>query len=272
MRDDISKLPPMERLLAVMARLRDPDGGCPWDLAQDFTSIAPYAIEEAYEVADAVSMGDMAHLCDELGDLLLQVVFHAQMASEQQAFDFGSVAAAISDKMIRRHPHVFALDKISNATAQTIAWEEQKALERAQSARDEGRRDSALDGVAGALPALTRALKLQKRAARVGFDWPDVAPVLDKINEEMAELQAEMATDNGPGMADELGDLIFSMVNLARHLEIDPEAALRAANAKFEGRFRYLERALAVRGHSPKELDIEALEVVWSEAKKLEVS
>jgi len=217
-------------------------------------------------------MGDMAHLCDELGDLLLQVVFHAQMASEQQAFDFGSVAAAISDKMIRRHPHVFALDKISNATAQTIAWEEQKALERAQSARDEGRRDSALDGVAGALPALTRALKLQKRAARVGFDWPDVAPVLDKINEEMAELQAEMATDNGPGMADELGDLIFSMVNLARHLEIDPEAALRAANAKFEGRFRYLERALAVRGHSPKELDIEALEVVWSEAKKLEVS
>jgi len=255
-----------------MARLRDPDGGCPWDLAQDFTSIAPYTIEEAYEVADAVSMGDMAHLRDELGDLLLQVVFHAQMASEQQAFDFGSVAAAISDKMIRRHPHVFALDQIPNATAQTIAWEKQKALERAQAARDEGRRDSALDGVASALPALTRALKLQKRAARVGFDWPDVAPVLDKINEEMAELQAEMATDNGPGMADELGDLIFSMVNLARHLEIDPEAALRAANAKFEGRFRYLERALAVRGHSPKELDIEALEVVWSEAKKLEVS
>jgi ATP diphosphatase len=270
MNKDISKLPPMERLLAVMARMRDPDGGCPWDLAQDFASIAPYTIEEAYEVADAVATGDMAHLRDELGDLLLQVVFHAQMASEQEAFDFGSVAEAISDKMIKRHPHVFDLGLIHNPTGQTIAWEEQKALERTQAARDEGRPDSALDGVAGALPALTRALKLQKRAARVGFDWPDVAPVLDKINEEMAELQAEMATDNRPGMADELGDLIFSMVNLARHLEIDPEAALRAANTKFEGRFRHLEGALAARGRNPKELDIKALEAAWREAKKQE--
>ena len=260
----------MERLLAIMSRLRDPEGGCPWDLEQDFASIAPYTIEEAYEVADAIAQGDMLNLRGELGDLLLQVVFHSQMAAEQDAFDFDAVATAISDKMIKRHPHVFGMEQFRNAATQTIAWEEQKAIERAQLAAAEGRGESALDGVASALPALTRALKLQKRAARVGFDWPDVAPVLDKINEEMAELRVEMDADNAPGMADELGDLIFSMVNLARHLDIDPEAALRAASNKFEGRFRYLEGALAARGTTPSALDIGQLEDAWVDAKTRE--
>ncbi|MDP7548098.1 MAG: nucleoside triphosphate pyrophosphohydrolase [Alphaproteobacteria bacterium] len=268
MSNDINDLPPMDRLLAIMARLRDPDGGCPWDLEQDFASIAPYTIEEAYEVADAIAKGDLLHLRDELGDLLLQVVFHAQMAAEQDAFDFAAVAAAISDKMIKRHPHVFGVAHFRNTEAQTIAWEEQKAIERAQIAAADGRPESALDGVASALPALTRALKLQKRAARVGFDWPDAAPVLDKIAEETAELRAEMEADSASGMADELGDLIFSMVNLARHLKIDPEAALRAANEKFAGRFRHLEGALAAQGIKPAELDIEQLEEAWIIAKK----
>ena len=259
---------PMQRLLTIMARLRDPDGGCPWDLAQDFASIAPYTIEEAYEVADAIEHGDMTHLRDELGDLLLQVVFHAQMASEQDDFTFQDVAAAISDKMIKRHPHVFGTEQLHSKEAQTVAWEEQKATERAATARAEGRRDSALDGVATALPALTRALKLQKRAARVGFDWPETAPVLDKIEEEIAELRAEMDADDAAGMADELGDLIFSMVNLARHLKIDPEAALRAANSKFEGRFRALEASLTAQGRTPSDLDIEALESAWIDAKQ----
>ncbi|MDA1099719.1 MAG: nucleoside triphosphate pyrophosphohydrolase [Proteobacteria bacterium] len=270
MTEEILNLPPMARLLAIMARLRDPNGGCPWDLAQDFTSIAPYTIEEAYEVADAIANGDMTDLRDELGDLLLQVVFHAQMASERDAFNFEAVATAISDKMIKRHPHVFGLDHFRSAEAQTIAWEEQKAIERARLAAAEKRPDSALDGVAGALPALTRALKLQKRAARVGFDWPDVAPVLDKIAEEMAELQAEIDAADVPGMADELGDLLFTMVNLARHLKIEPEAALRAASNKFERRFRYLEGTLAARGIKPAELDIKQLEEIWLNAKQQE--
>lgn len=267
MSDKKSELPPLQRLLAIMAQLRDPDGGCPWDLEQNFTSIAPYTIEEAYEVADAVAKGDMLHLRDELGDLLLQVVFHAQMAAEQDAFDFDAVATAISDKMVKRHPHVFGLDHFRSSEAQTIAWEEQKANERAQLAAAEGRHGSALDGVAGALPALTRALKLQKRAARVGFDWPEIAPVWDKIREEMAELQAEIEADHAPGVADELGDLLFTMVNLARHLKIDPEAAVRAANTKFEGRFRQLEGALAAQGIDPSELDIKQLEQAWTTAK-----
>ena len=189
MSKDLETLPPMDKLLAIMARLRDPDDGCPWDLAQDFASIAPYTIEEAYEVADAIEKNDLNHLRDELGDLLLQVVFHAQMASEQDAFDFNAVADAISDKMIKRHPHIFDTSQYRNAKTQTIAWEEQKAIERAELAAKESRAVSALDGVASALPALTRALKLQKRAARIGFDWPDAAPVMDKIREETAELQ-----------------------------------------------------------------------------------
>ncbi len=268
MSDNYSDLPPIARLLEIMARLRDPNSGCPWDLEQTFISIAPYTIEEAYEVADAAAKGDMQHLRDELGDLLLQVVFHAQMAAEQDAFDFDAVATAISDKMVKRHPHVFGLDPIHSSEAQTVAWEEQKAIERSQLAAAEGRQVSALDGVASALPALTRALKLQKRAARVGFDWPEIAPVLDKIMEELAELRAEMEADHAPGMADELGDLIFSVVNLARHLKIDPEAAVKAANNKFEGRFRHLESALAAQGIDPSELGIEQLEQAWETAKQ----
>lgn len=267
MSKDLESLPPMDKLLAIMARLRDPDDGCPWDLAQDFASIAPYTIEEAYEVADAIEKNDLNHLRDELGDLLLQVVFHAQMASEQDAFDFNAVADAISDKMIKRHPHIFDTSQYRNAKTQTIAWEEQKAIERAELAAKESRAVSALDGVASALPALTRALKLQKRAARVGFDWPDTAPVLAKIDEEIAELTAEMDAGNAPAMAEEMGDLLFSVVNLARHLDIDPEAALRAGNDKFERRFRSLEADLSDQGLDPKEFDIERLEDAWTKAK-----
>ena len=268
-------LPAIAQLLTIMAKLRDPINGCPWDQAQDFASIAPYTIEEAYEVADAIAHlddepGAMTHLRDELGDLLLQVVFHAQMAAELDAFDFAAVAQAISDKMIKRHPHVFGAEEFRDATAQTIAWEEQKAIERAELAATEGRAQSALDGVASALPALTRALKLQKRAARVGFDWPDTAPVLAKIDEEIAELTAEMDAGNAPAMAEEMGDLLFSVVNLARHLDIDPEAALRAGNDKFERRFRSLEADLSDQGLDPKELDIERLEDAWTKAKNTE--
>ena len=265
-------LPAIAQLLTIMAKLRDPINGCPWDQAQDFASIAPYTIEEAYEVADAIAHlddepGAMTHLRDELGDLLLQVVFHAQMAAELDAFDFAAVAQAISDKMIKRHPHVFGAEEFRDATAQTIAWEEQKAIEREELAATEGRAQSALDGVASALPALTRALKLQKRAARVGFDWPDTAPVLAKIDEEIAELTAEMDAGNAPAMAEEMGDLLFSVVNLARHLDIDPEAALRAGNDKFERRFRSLEADLSDQGLDPKEFDIERLEDAWTKAK-----
>ncbi len=270
MKDDLSNLPPMERLLTVMARLRDPNGGCPWDLEQDFATIAPYTIEEAYEVADAIAKGDMDHLRDELGDLLLQVVFHAQMASEQDAFDFAAVAGAISDKMIKRHPHVFGDADIRGAAAQTLAWEEQKAQERAEAAKGRHVALSALDGIATALPALTRAFKLQKRAARIGFDWPEAAPVLDKISEEMAELRAEMANGDAHAMAEEMGDLLFSVVNLARHLGIDPETALRGGNEKFERRFRRLETDLAQQGRDAAKMDIEALEAAWQTVKKEE--
>ena len=258
---------PMSRLLTIMAQLRDPVRGCPWDQKQNFASIAPYAIEEAYEVADAIAKGDMTSLRDELGDLLLQVVFQAQMAAEIGEFDFEDVAGAISDKMIKRHPHVFGGDDITDAAAQTLAWEAQKATERAQLAAEEGRRPSALDGVANALPALTRALKLQNRAARVGFDWPEAAPVIAKIAEETAELQAEMTAGDSAAMAEEMGDLLFSVVNLARHLKLDPEAALRAGNDKFERRFRKLEELLDEQGLKPDELGIEDLENAWSEVK-----
>ncbi len=267
MPQDLTRPAPMSRLLTIMAQLRDPVRGCPWDQKQNFASIAPYAIEEAYEVADAIAKGDMTSLRDELGDLLLQVVFHAQMAAEIGEFDFEDVAGAISDKMIKRHPHVFGADDITDAAAQTLAWEAQKATERAQLAAEEGRRPSALDGVANALPALTRALKLQNRAARVGFDWPEAAPVIAKIAEETAELQAEMTAGDSAAMAEEMGDLLFSVVNLARHLKLDPEAALRAGNDKFERRFRKLEELLDEQGLKPDELGIEDLENAWSEVK-----
>ena len=257
----------IERLIEIMARLRDPDGGCPWDVEQDFASIAPHTIEEAYEVADAIERQDMAGLRDELGDLLLQVIFHAQMAREAGLFDFDAVAAAICGKLVRRHPHVFGDVKIDDAETQTVAWEAHKANERDAEAGGEVAA-SALAGVTVALPALTRALKLQKRAARVGFDWDGPADVVDKLNEEIGELQAEMV----PGavsdrLNDEVGDLLFTCVNLARALKIDPETALRHANGKFETRFRRMEAMLAAEGASLEGTSLAAKEVRWQRAK-----
>jgi len=258
----------MARLRAIMARLRNPDGGCPWDLEQDFATIAPYTIEEAYEVADAIEHGDMAALKDELGDLLLQVVFHAQMAREAGHFDFDDVARGIAEKMIRRHPHVFGDVDIKTADAQTKAWEEHKESERAAKAVAEGRRPSVLDGVAAGLPALMRALKLQRRAARVGFDWPNAADVLVKIDEELSEIKQEMSIERDAArMQDEIGDLLFACVNLARHLEVDPEAALRHANAKFERRFRGVEDRVAAAGRTPAESSLDELEAAWQQVK-----
>ncbi|MGD9535827.1 MAG: nucleoside triphosphate pyrophosphohydrolase [Alphaproteobacteria bacterium] len=267
-----------ERLIEVMARLRNPDGGCPWDLEQDFASIAPYTIEEAYEVAEAIRQDDMAALKEELGDLLLQVAYHAQMAKERGAFDFEAVAGAIADKMIRRHPHVFGDATVASAGAQTKAWEAQKAEERRAKREPADAPASALDGVALALPALLRAEKLQKRAARVGFDWPDAAPVFDKIGEELGEIRH--ALDAPPldqarraaRLHDEIGDLLFACVNLARHLKVDPEDALRAANAKFERRFHHIEQRLAADGRSPDDAGLDEMEALWQEAKKGETA
>ena len=264
-------------LLEVMARLRTPDTGCPWDLEQDFSTIAPYTIEEAYEVAEAIERNDMAALKDELGDLLFQAVFHARMAEEAGEFTFQDVVAGVVDKMIRRHPHVFADASVETAEAQTKAWESHKALERAEKANRSGaQRAGLLDGVSLALPGLTRAVKLQNRAARGGFDWPDVAPVLDKLDEETAELKSALAdTSAGPEhrrrrVAEEMGDLLFVCANLARRLEIDPEAAIRAANAKFERRFRHVEDRLAQSGREPHDSTLEEMDSYWNEAKALE--
>lgn len=256
------------RLLDIMARLRNPDGGCPWDLEQDFASIAPYTIEEAYEVADAIARGDMAELREELGDLLLQVVFHARMAEEMGLFDYEAVAAAISKKMIDRHPHVFGEEQVESVAAQTASWESRKAEERAAKAAEKGHMPSALDGVSVALPAQTRAVKLGRRAARVGFDWPDVSGVLDKLEEEIAELKDEIAKGAASQrVEDELGDVLFSVANLARHLDIDPEEALRRTNAKFEHRFRYVEKHLREAGRSMEDASLEEMERLWQEAK-----
>lgn len=245
--------PPMERLRGIMARLRDPHSGCAWDIAQDFASIAPYTIEEAYEVADAIARSDMLSLREELGDLLLQVVFHARMAEEAGAFAFDDVATAISDKMERRHPHVFG-------DGQTPGWEEIKAAERA----DAGADDSALAGVAVALPALLRAEKLQKRAARTGFDWPDLTGVAAKIEEELAEVAAATTADE---QAEEIGDLLFAVVNLARHYKVDPEAALRSGNAKFEARFRAMEMLARADGADFAALPLAEKEAYWQRVK-----
>jgi len=271
---DASALP-IDRLLAIMARLRDPARGCPWDLEQSFRTIVPHTIEEAYEVADAIERDDMAGLKDELGDLLFQVVFYAQLAREAGIFDFSDIVNSLSTKMIRRHPHVFSDTRIDTADAQTVAWEEQKAAERAAAAKapgvtPSGAAPSELDGVSVGLPALTRAAKLQKRAARIGFDWPAPAPVLDKIGEETAELRAEMEGAAAPErLADELGDVFFACVNLARHLKLDPETALRGANAKFDRRFRRVEALIAAQnaGGSNKKLSIDELEALWQQAK-----
>jgi nucleoside triphosphate diphosphatase len=257
--------PDLPRLLEVMARLRDPARGCPWDREQSFRTIAPYTIEEAYEVAEACERGDAAALKDELGDLLFQVVFHARMAEEDDLFAFNDVALAITEKMLRRHPHVFGDAVIADAAAQTTAWEEHKAAERAASANITV---SALDGVGTGFPALTRALKLQRRAARVGFDWPDVPPIFDKIDEEMGELRREIATNAAPArLEDEIGDLLFAVVNLARRLAVDPEQALRGTCRKFERRFRHLEAVLAGEGSSPMERSLAELEALWQQAK-----
>jgi ATP diphosphatase len=253
------------RLLSVMARLRGPDG-CPWDQVQDFASIAPFTIEEAYEAADAAARGDMTSLADELGDLLLQVVYHARMAEEVGAFAFADVARGIADKMVRRHPHVFGEARGADP-AET--WEAQKQAERV--ARSE---TGVLAGVPLSLPALARAAKLTKRAARVGFDWPNPEAVLAKLDEEVAELRAELKPRTGPAdrsaLQDEVGDLLFVLANLARKLDLDPEACLRTANAKFERRFQHIEQALASKGLSPGDADLGRMEELWTEAKHLE--
>lgn len=262
----------IDDLLAIMARLRDPEGGCPWDIEQDFASIAPYTIEEAYEVAEAIAHDDMASLADELGDLLLQVVYHAQMAREAGMFDFSDVVDGIARKMIRRHPHVFGDAEIRDAAAQTVAWEALKASERAAKAKADTP-PSALDGVALGLPALTRAVKLQKRAARVGFDWGAVAPVIDKMREEIAELEAEITTAAPKArVEEEFGDLLFVMANLARHLDIEPETALRMANAKFERRFKAIEENLRKKGERPEQKSLVELDAEWTAVKASERS
>lgn len=247
-----------------MSRLRDPVGGCPWDREQDFTSIAPYTIEEAYEVADAIDRGNLADLRDELGDLLLQVVFHARLAEERGAFNFDDVVEGIVGKLVRRHPHVFGDERIESAAEQRAAWESGKAIERSGTAR----RHHVLDGVAAALPALARAAKLGRRAAAVGFDWDDARGVTTKLREEMAELEASTQAGDAAGMQEEVGDLLFTTANLARHLDLDPEEALRLANRKFERRFGMVEQRVRDSGRTWQELTSADLDELWIDAKK----
>jgi nucleoside triphosphate diphosphatase len=258
------------RLIEIMAALRTPGSGCPWDLEQDFRSIAPYTVEEAYEVADAIERGDLDDLRDELGDLLLQVVFHARMAQEQDAFAFADVVAAICDKLIRRHPHVFGDKNALTPQGVSAQWDEIKAAERA--AKGAAEETSLLDGVPLSLPALTRAVKLQQKASKVGFDWNDARQVLDKIREETVEVEEELAAPvvDPQALADEIGDLLFVVANLARHAQVDPEQALRGANAKFERRFHHIERRLAENGVAPQEATLDDMEALWIEAKRLE--
>jgi tetrapyrrole methylase family protein/MazG family protein/ATP diphosphatase len=257
---------PIFNLVEIMARLRSPNGGCPWDLEQSFATIAPYTVEEAYEVADAIERGDLGDLRDELGDLLFQVIFHAQMAKEQGAFDFADVAHAICDKMIRRHPHVFGDAGARNSAEQTEAWEVIKAGERAA----KGKAQSLLDDVPAGLPAMTRAVKLTRRAARVGFDWPTTAEVVDKLREELAELEVEIAAGDLDKAREELGDLLFVVANLARKLDIEPEDALRSANAKFIRRFNYIEKSLQDHNIRPENSSLEAMDELWNQAKAID--
>ena len=253
----------LPRLLEIMRRLRDRKTGCPWDIEQDFNTIAPYTIEEAYEVADAIERRDWAELEGELGDLLLQTVYHTQMGEEAGLFTFDSVTRAISDKMVARHPHVFGDEsRDKSAEQQTLDWEKIKAAERAGKAQK-----GTLEGVAMGLPALMRAVKLQKRAARVGFDWPSTDQVLDKIIEEATELTEARNTLTQNEITEEFGDLLFVMANLARHLEVDPEEALRGANAKFTRRFAHIESELLARGKTPAQSDLEEMDELWNEAK-----
>ena len=259
-------------LKEIMARLRDPEGGCPWDLKQSFESIAPYTLEEAYEVVDAIDKGDMGALVDELGDLLFQVIYHAQLANEQQVFEFDDVVQAISEKMVRRHPHVFGDEALTSDEEIAEMWARVKGEEK-QAGLPEGVPSSLLDDVPVGLPGLTRAVKLQKKAAKVGFDWPDVGPVLDKIKEELSEFEAELGRDGLDGQRareEEFGDLLFVLANLGRHLKIDPEAALRRANGKFIQRFQYIERELTREGKALSEYSLEEMDAKWDEAKALE--
>lgn len=261
----------MNDLLDIMQKLRTPKTGCPWDLEQTFETIAPYTIEEAYEVDDAIRLGDMPALRDELGDLLLQTVFHARIAEEGGAFTFEDVVGSICEKMVRRHPHVFGDASVADADAQTAEWEVQKERERKRLALSRGEVPSVLDGVAGSLPALLRAVKLQKRAARVGFDWPDTVEVLDKVQEECAELvEAHQTPDNHSHVKEEYGDLMFVMANLARHLKLDPEEALRAANAKFERRFKKVEGKIAALGKTMEQSSLEEMDAQWGLVKQEE--
>lgn len=264
----------ISRLIEIMAALRDPETGCPWDVEQTFETIVPYTIEEAYEVADAIERDDMVDLPDELGDLLLQVVFHSRMAEEAGHFDFGDVVEAITRKMIRRHPHVFGDETVRGQKLAKGAWERIKAEEKAEKAAAhaaaggaEDRHVSLLDDVPRALPALMRALKLQKHAARVGFDWDTAPPILDKIEEEIGELREAMAEASQDKIAEEYGDLLFALVNLGRHLDVDAEAALEAANLKFTTRFRYIEKTLAERGASADAASLDEMEAIWQQAK-----
>jgi MazG family protein len=256
-------LRPIDRLLAIMARLRDRQDGCPWDQEQTFATIAPYTVEEAYEVADAIERGDLKDLKEELGDLLLQVVFHSRMAEEAGAFDFDDVARAINDKMVRRHPHVFGDGTYGSLAEQKQGWEQLKAAER----QEKGRAESLLDDVPVGLPALTRAVKLSKRAAGVGFVWPSAKEVLDKLDEEVAELKAEIAASDVEKARQEMGDVLFVVANLARTLDVDPEDALRATNTKFTRRFRYIEEKLAERGKAPADSTLEEMDALWDEIR-----
>ena len=261
----------ISRLIEIMAALRDPDAGCPWDQQQTFATIAPYTIEEAYEVADAIARSDLDHLKDELGDLLLQVVYHARMAEEQGAFAFGDVVQAVTTKMIRRHPHVFGTDAERAAGVTAGFWERAKAAETA-GAQQRG----VLDDLPVTLPALTRAIKLQNKAAKVGFDWPSLGPVFAKLEEEIAELHDAIAKNGGKtsesnsDIEEEFGDLLFVVANVARHLKLDPEAALRAANEKFARRFRYIEQQLAAQGRTPAQSDLAEMDALWDAAKAAE--
>lgn len=264
------------RLLEIMAALRDPATGCPWDVEQDFESIKPYTIEEAYEVADAIERRDFDDLCDELGDLLLQVVFHARMAEEAGHFAFGDVVEAITAKMVRRHPHVFAVSEADNPDAVKKQWAEIKAEEKAARAARRKQRGldadepmGQLDGVPRALPGLTEALKLQEAAGRVGFDWGAVGPVLDKIEEEIGELREAITAGRDDEAAGELGDVIFALANLGRHLKTDAENALRGTNTKFRNRFAHVERRLAESGRTPDQSTLEEMDKLWDEAKTL---
>ncbi|MBA4001344.1 nucleoside triphosphate pyrophosphohydrolase [Brevundimonas sp.] len=257
---------PIDRLIQIMERLRDPDGGCPWDVAQTFATIAPYTIEEAYEVADAIERGDLDELKGELGDLLFQVVFHARMAEEQGLFAFDDVAVAMADKLERRHPHVFGDEAArTDAVAQKARWEDIKAGERVAKAQH-----GVLDDVPVGLPALARAAKLTRRAGRVGFDWPSTDEVFDKLHEEVAELRAEIAAGDLDKAREEMGDLLFVVANLARKLEVEPEDALRGANAKFVRRFAFIEAELAKDGRAPDQSDLAEMDALWNAAKAAE--